>query len=60
LNVLIDKLPNQLPPYCDVDHKIEVVLRSRSPSKAFYRLNKTLGELMNQINDLMENIILNQ
>jgi hypothetical protein len=60
LNVLIDKLPNRLPPYCDVDHKIEVVLNLTSPFKPFYILNKKLGELMNQINDLMENIALNQ
>jgi hypothetical protein len=28
---LKNKLPNQLPPYHDVDHKIEVVLRLTPP-----------------------------
>jgi hypothetical protein len=31
LNILTNKLPNQLPPYYDVDHKIEVVLGSTPP-----------------------------
>jgi hypothetical protein len=51
---LIDKLPNQLPPYFDVDHKIEVMLRLASPFQASYRFNTKLGELMNQMNDLMK------
>jgi hypothetical protein len=32
--VLIDKLPNVLPPYRKVDHMIEMVLGSILPSKA--------------------------
>ncbi len=37
---LIDELPNALPPYRKVDHKIEVVFGLASPSKASYILKQ--------------------
>jgi hypothetical protein len=44
--VLIDELLNALPPCKKVDHKIEVVPRVASLSKASYKLNqKELKEL---------------
>jgi hypothetical protein len=38
--VLTDKFPDALPPYKEVDHKIEMVHGATLPSKAFYRLNQ--------------------
>jgi hypothetical protein len=40
LKVLTYELPNALPPYREVDHKIEVVPRSAPLSKTPYRLNQ--------------------
>jgi hypothetical protein len=40
LEVLINELPDALPPYKEIDYKIEVVFRSALPSKAPYRLNQ--------------------
>jgi hypothetical protein len=48
LKVLIDELPDALPPYREVDHKIEVVPRSAPLSKTPYILNqKELEKLKN-------------
>jgi hypothetical protein len=47
-------LPKSLPSCKQIDHKIEIVLRSGPPSKAHYMLNqKELEELKTQINDLL-------
>jgi hypothetical protein len=40
LDILIDDLLKHLFHFCDVDHKIEVVLGSAPPSKSPYWLNK--------------------
>jgi hypothetical protein len=40
LDVLTNKFPKHLPPFRNVDHKIEVVPRLAPPSKSPYRLNK--------------------
>jgi hypothetical protein len=45
LKVLINELPNALPPYKEVDHKIEMVFVLASSPKAPYRLKKELEEL---------------
>jgi Txe/YoeB family toxin of Txe-Axe toxin-antitoxin module len=53
LEVLTNELPNALPRYKKVDHKIEMVLGSSMLLKAPYRLNqKELEKLKKQINDL--------
>jgi hypothetical protein len=55
LDILTDNLPTILPPNRDVDHRIEMHLRSTPPIKAPYRLNqKKLEEFERQINNLME------
>jgi hypothetical protein len=51
--VLTNELPNVLPLYKKVDHKIKMMLRPAPPSKAFYRLNqKELERTQKIINDL--------
>ncbi len=50
-----DGIFKQLPPCCDIDHKIKVVPRLAPPYKALHRLNnKKLENFKNQINDLIE------
>ena len=39
-DVLTNKLPKELPPTREVDHKIEMIPGSEPPSKAPYRLNR--------------------
>jgi hypothetical protein len=53
-DVLMDDLPEFLPPCRKVDHKIKVVHGSILLAKAPYRLNrKELEELKTQINNLL-------
>jgi hypothetical protein len=55
LDILMDKLPKNLPPSHNVDHKIKVVPWSGSSFMSPYWLNKKkLQELKTQINNLME------
>lgn len=54
VDVLTTELPNVLPPERKVDHKIEVVPGSQSPSKAPYWLNqREWKELKKQLNELL-------
>ena len=51
---LSNQLPQELPPNKEIDSKIEVIARSKPPSKGPYQLNqKELLELKKQINDLL-------
>ena len=53
-DVLTNKLPQQLLPTKEIDHKIEVIPGSEPPFKEPYRLNqKELLELKKQFNDLL-------
>jgi hypothetical protein len=55
LDILIDDLPKHIPPFCNVNHKIKVVPRSKPPSKSPYQLNnKKLQQLKAQKNNLIE------
>ncbi|GAV59676.1 gag-asp_proteas domain-containing protein [Cephalotus follicularis] len=48
------ELPDGLPPRHGVDHKIELILGSKAPTKAPYRMSpKELAELQNQLNELV-------
>jgi hypothetical protein len=40
LDILTNELFKCLPPFCNVDHKIEVVPRLAPPSKSPYQLNQ--------------------
>jgi len=54
MDVLNTELLDVLPLEREVDHKIEVVPGSQSPSKAPYRLNqRELKELKKQLNELL-------
>jgi len=55
LDVLADEFSKHLPPFHNVDHKIEVVLRSTPPFKLpYWLIKKELHEFNAQIKDLME------
>ena len=48
-----EDLPNELPPRREGDHKIEVTLGTKLPSKPLYRLSqKELEELKSQVDKL--------
>jgi hypothetical protein len=38
--ILINELPDALPPYKEADHKIKVVFKAALPSNTPYRLNQ--------------------
>ena len=49
------ELPKTLPPRCVVDHKIELVPGSKSPSKAPYRMSPMeLVEMGKQLLELLD------
>ena len=49
------ELPKTLPPRCVVDHKIELVPGSKSPSKAPYRMSPMeLVEIRKQLTELLD------
>ncbi|KAL2632608.1 hypothetical protein R1flu_004087 [Riccia fluitans] len=53
-DVLTDELPEELPPWREVDHTIELVPEATPPSKAAYRLNQVeMGELKKQLGELV-------
>jgi hypothetical protein len=55
LDVLTNELPKRLPPFRNVDHKLEVVFGMAPPFKSPYQFNKKeLQELKNQLNNLMK------
>ncbi|XP_062107132.1 uncharacterized protein LOC133818349 [Humulus lupulus] len=54
-DVMLDKLPNDLPPRRGIDHQIELVPGAKPPTKAPYRMaSPELEELRKQINELLE------
>ena len=53
-DVMLEDLPNKLPPMREVDHKIKVKPGTEPPSKAPYRLSqKELEELKSQLDELL-------
>ena len=49
------ELPKTFPPWCTVNHRIELVPRSKPPSKAPYKMSPTeLAEMRKQLTELLD------
>jgi len=54
VNVVPEELPSELPPFCDIQHAIDLVPGFQLPILPHYRLNPTeLAELNKQLQELL-------
>jgi len=58
-DVFPEDLLNMLPPMCDIQHAIDLVLGSNLPNLPHYRMNLTEHvELKRQVNELIDKVSL--
>ena len=54
IDIVMDDLPNNLPPVRSIIHHIYLIFRTILPKKVAYRLNpKENGEITNQVQDCL-------
>ena len=54
-DIVVDDLPNKLPPKRSINHHIDLILRTSFPNKAAYRMTpKENEEVRNQVQELLD------